>query len=122
MMSKTKNQPKNEFASQILLARRDLIIYKLKNFGYTLSDIAADLRVSQQAVSNALRTPYPRIEKAISEILGEPAETLFPERYDSRGRSLRRRGRPRKKDTTAGQEINTNDSREPRSLKNEGEE
>jgi len=80
----------------LLRSRRNHIIYLLKGRGHTVSSLAKNIGVTPQAVTNALRVPYPRIEKAISEILGEPVQTLFPERYDDSGRSSRRPGRPPK--------------------------
>lgn len=93
---------------RILRARRDLIVYRLRMQGYTISDFARKLGVTPQAVTNGLRVSYPRIEKAISEIICEPVQKIFPERYDPSGRSLRRLGRPpKKKDSTSGKALQT---------------
>lgn len=72
-------------------ARRRLwIIAELRLLGSSLTEVARDLRVTPQAVSNALRVPSGRIEKALAERLGMPVQHLFPERYRADGMRLHR--------------------------------
>jgi lambda repressor-like predicted transcriptional regulator len=123
MLNETEKKTQEITKYQLLQSRRDLIIYKLRTRGYTVSDLARNLGVTTQAVTNGLRVPYPRIEKVISEILDEPVQTLFPERYDYEGRSLRWPGRPQKnKNTTEPEKINANDLGEFSNFKNKGGE
>jgi Ner family transcriptional regulator len=85
--------PKERIVKNSLLrSRRNHIIYLLQGRGYTVSSLAKNIGVSPQAVTNAMRAPYPRIEKKIAEILGEAVEKLFPERYNDSGGSSRRPG------------------------------
>lgn len=121
MLNETEEKNQKIIKYQPLRLRRNWIVYRLKMSGYTVSDLARKLGVVPQAVTNALRISYPRIEKAIARILCEPVQVLFPERYDSEGRSLRRRGRPLKnKDTTATEKIKAKDSGEFSNLKTGG--
>lgn len=70
------NIPKNP------VERRAWVIYQLRCRGSSLSQIARQEGVSQQAVSNALMTPSYRLEIAIANAIGVTVEALFPERYD----------------------------------------
>jgi len=110
-------------SKRILQVRRDLIIYRLRSQGYTVSSLAEKIGVTPQAVTNTLRVSYPRIEKIISKILREPVQKIFPERYHPDGRSLRRRGRPpKKKDSTGEKALQTISSADFCTSKSEGGE
>lgn len=65
--------------------RRAWVCFQLRLRGNSLSKIARQEKVSQQAVSNALMTPSCRLEQAIAEALGLTAKQLFPERFDGMG-------------------------------------
>lgn len=75
----TLNIPKNP------AERRAWVCFQLRLRGRSLSKIARDEGVSQQAVSNALMTPSSRLEQAIAEALDLTPEQLFPERFDAMG-------------------------------------
>jgi len=71
--------------NEIFLARKNYILYRLRGRGFRVIDLAKHLGVTPQAVTNSFNSPYPRIERAISEILHDSIQHLFPERYDSSG-------------------------------------
>ncbi|CAK0761860.1 Ner family transcriptional regulator [Azospirillaceae bacterium] len=70
--------------------RPSWIKYQLEVRGWSLSEIARRIGVSQQAVSYALRRPSKAIEGTIATLLGVPESLLFSERYRDDG--SRRRG------------------------------
>lgn len=70
--------------------RRVWIIAMLRLRGTSLRQIAKDLKVSPQAVSNALLVPSRFIEKAVADALGISVEALFFERFDGAGNRLTR--------------------------------
>lgn len=80
--------------------RREWIKYHLRLRGYTLAALGRKLGLSRSAPVLALRLPYPRIEKAIADILGMEPAAIWPERYDAQGKSNRPMGRPKKSITT----------------------
>jgi lambda repressor-like predicted transcriptional regulator len=90
---------------QILRARRNFLVYKLKQKGLTISGFAKKIAVSPQAVTNCIRAiplgdSSARIERALSKIVGEPVQNIFCDRYLSSGQPLRPRGRPPKENNT----------------------
>jgi Ner family transcriptional regulator len=72
------------------LARRDWVVYQLRTRGSSLRQIAREIGVVHQAVSQTLVLPNSHIEPAIAKALGVSVRDLFPERFDSRGRRLHR--------------------------------
>ncbi len=88
---------------------RTYIVYKLKMNGYTISTFARKIGVVPSAVTNCLRSPYPRVQRELAKIIGEHPENLWPGRYDESVKSNRRRGSLKNKNTTDPQKINTND-------------
>jgi len=76
--------------------RREWIKYQLRLQGYTLADLGRELGLSRNAPVLALRVPYPRIERAIADILCLEPAAIWPERYNSQGKSNRPMGRPKK--------------------------
>ncbi len=77
--------------------RRHWVRAQLLLRGLTLADLGRQLGVSRDAVSYALRHPYPRIERAIADALDLHPADIWPERYDPDGKPNRRMGRPPKK-------------------------
>lgn len=94
---------------------RNYIIYKLKMNGFTVSTFAKKIGVTPQAVTNCLRSPYPRIQREIAKIIGEHPGDLWPGRYDESVKSNRRRGSQKKQNTTAPEKVNS----EPPGFQNE---
>jgi Ner family transcriptional regulator len=88
-------------------ARRAWIIYRLRLKGYTLGSLARELGVARGVPGNALRGPYPRMERAIATALGLQPQQIWPERYDASGQPNRRMGRPRKNNPTHGANVTT---------------
>ena len=76
--------------------RRAWVIYQLNLKGRSLASVGRDAGVNRGAVYQALRTPYPRMERAIAEAIGIPVQVLFPERYAPDGTRRIRMGRPKK--------------------------
>jgi Ner family transcriptional regulator len=83
------------------------IKYRLRRHGYTLTSLGRVLGVTRHAVGLALRQPYPRIERAIADILGLEPAAIWPERYDADGNPNRPMGRPKKSITTATENHKT---------------
>ncbi|MGH8504869.1 MAG: helix-turn-helix domain-containing protein [Stenotrophobium sp.] len=76
--------------------RRSWVIFQLQLRDQTLAGLASANGVTRQCLYHVFTTPYPHMEKLVADALGLTPETLFAERYDSSGRSLRCIGRPRK--------------------------
>ncbi|HYH17613.1 MAG TPA: helix-turn-helix domain-containing protein [Azospirillum sp.] len=69
------------------------MVASLKRKGSSLRQIAAELEVCAQAVSQALFLPSERIERALADRLEVAVHDLFPERYRPDGvRLCRTRG------------------------------
>ncbi|RUI34575.1 transcriptional regulator [Pseudomonas aeruginosa] len=77
--------------------RWEWIKYQLRVRGISLADLARSLEVTSQAVKNAKRTPYPRVERAIAEALELSPRTLWPERW--RNDESPKRQRPNRAET-----------------------
>ncbi len=91
--------------------RREWIKFQLRARGSSLSKIAREVNVTRYCPIKALRSPYPRIERAIAKRLHLRPEQIWPERYDENGRPNRARGRPNKsviKDTSHVRRRNVN--------------
>jgi Ner family transcriptional regulator len=101
---------------------RNYIIYKLRMNGYTISTFARKIGVTPQAISNCLRTPYPRIQREIAKTIGENPERLWPGRYGQSGKSNRSRASQKIKDSTVEKNIKGKDLIELSNLKNGGGE
>lgn len=91
--------------------RREWVKYRLKVAGLTLTRLGERLNVSRHAVGLALRQPYPRVERAIADILGMEPAAIWPERYDADGNPNRPMGRPKKSITTATENHKTSTGR-----------
>ncbi|ACL05269.1 putative transcriptional regulator, Nlp [Desulfatibacillum aliphaticivorans] len=57
--------------------------------GYTLADIGRQEGLAPRTANNVFRKPYPRIERAIAEVLGTVPQAIWPTRYDDSGNPLR---------------------------------
>lgn len=59
------------------------INFRLSKAGYKQSDIAHELKCSQSIVNNVIhnRASSYSVAKFISNLISEPVEVLFPERY-----------------------------------------
>lgn len=71
--------------------RWEWIKFQLRAKGTSLAKLARALNVSGQAVKNAKRVAYPRMERAIAKALGINVEKLWPERWDAHGNPNRQR-------------------------------
>lgn len=65
--------------------RWEWIKYQLRAKGTSLAKLARELGVSDTAVKNAKRVPYPRMERAIAKALGLKPIDLWPERWNANG-------------------------------------
>ncbi len=70
--------------------RSDWIKYQLARRGLNLADLAKQLKISRQAVSQSLRAPNLRAQEAIAKAIDIAPEYLFPERYDADGNPCHR--------------------------------
>jgi len=71
--------------------RRPWIKYQLDLLGLNLSDIARELNVCRQAVCHVFDKPRSRVEHAIAGRLGLQPEEIWPERYEPKTKSPRKR-------------------------------
>lgn len=69
---------------------------EIERRGLTLNQLSTIHGFKRNAAARALRRPYPRFEKIIAAAIGVRPSILWPERYDAHGKSIVRRGRPRK--------------------------
>lgn len=76
--------------------RRAWVIYQLRVRGLSLSQLAKEVGVSQQAMSEALMRPSSHLEPVIAEALGVAVEQLFPERFGAAGNRLFREREPQR--------------------------
>jgi len=71
-------------------ARLEWIKYQFRLRGSSTSAFASErLGVSRQVICNALRLPYPRVQRAIADELSVPVHVLWPEWYGPDGERLR---------------------------------
>ncbi len=89
------------------MLRKEWVKYQLRLKGYSLAALGRKLGVSRSAPVLALRQPYPRVERAIADILGMEPAAIWPERYDADGNPNRPMGRPKKFITTATENHKT---------------
>jgi Ner family transcriptional regulator len=80
----------------VTAARWDGVVARLKAAGWSLSDVAGLLGITQSAVSQVAKRPSPRVQAAIARILGVSPASLWPERYDADGLPVDRRRIARK--------------------------
>jgi len=73
--------------------RWEWIKYQLRARGSSLAKVALSLKVSAQAVKNAKRQPYPRVERAIAKVIERSPAELWPERWNADGNPFRARPR-----------------------------
>lgn len=84
--------------------RWEWIKYQLRAKGTSLAQLARELGVSDTAVKNAKRVPYPRMERAIAQALGLKPIDIWPERWNTNGDPKRIRPNRAEKNATCGQE------------------
>lgn len=63
--------------------------------GTTLRDLSIASGLHPEAISRAVRQPWPAVEKIIADFLGIPPEQLWPDRYAPEGVSTRRLRAPK---------------------------
>jgi len=68
--------------------RRVWIVGQLRLRGTSLRRLAAQEKVCQQAMSNALNHSSSYLEEVIAQALDLTVQQLFPERFDDRGNRL----------------------------------
>lgn len=71
--------------------RWEWIKYQLRINGNSTAKLARQLGVTDRAIRNAKRRPYPRIERAIATALGVLPAQLWPERWNADGTPHRQR-------------------------------
>lgn len=78
--------------------RRLWIIFQLQSKGKSLSSLAGDEGVSQQAISaSAAGNGSSHLQEALAAAIGVTARDLFPEHFDSNGDRLRKPRKPQRK-------------------------
>lgn len=88
--------------------RRYWILGQLFVRGITLSKLAMQTGVTQQAMSLTLRSPNARLEQVIADALGMPVISIFPDRFSPRGDRLHKVRKTTKKLTTSACSHNVN--------------
>lgn len=68
-----------------------LVKFKLAEAGLTLADVARRAGMTPAACHQVARLPLPRAQGAIAGALGLKPWEIWPTRYDSRGRPIRRK-------------------------------
>lgn len=81
--------------------RWEWIKFQLRARGSSLAKLAEDLAVTPQAVKNAKRQPYPRVERAIASALSLETFELWPERWNADG--VPHRQRPKRAEVMGSQ-------------------
>ena len=71
--------------------RWEWIKYQLRTKGTSLAKLARELEVSDTAVKNVKRSPYPRMERAIAKALGLTPVDIWPERWQTSSTPIRQR-------------------------------
>ncbi|MFC2974377.1 transcriptional regulator [Azotobacter bryophylli] len=79
--------------------RWEWIKYQLRSCSTSLAQLAREQSVSDAAVKNVKRVPYPRMERAIADALGLEPIDLWPERWNADGTPQRQR--PNRTESTA---------------------
>lgn len=80
--------------------RRAWVNYALAMRGLSLAEIARREGVHRTCPGQALRTPYPKMERAIADAVGMTVHELFPERFRSDGSRIQKKRGPRPKKST----------------------
>lgn len=65
--------------------RREWLKYQLKTRGFSLAQLARDHGVTRQTMAAAIVSPNRRCEQIIANALGLTPESIWPERYHSKG-------------------------------------
>lgn len=73
--------------------RRAWAQYRLALIGLAFTDLAVEVGVTAQAISNTFDRPNSRLESFIAGKLDVTAQQLFPERFDARGNRIIRERR-----------------------------
>ncbi|WP_082061055.1 helix-turn-helix domain-containing protein [Pseudomonas sp. MRSN 12121] len=85
-------------------SRWEWIKYQLRVRGTSMAELARRLQVTDRAIRNAKKTPYPRIERSLADALDLSPADIWPERWTADGSPHRQRpGRA---------EINTSSSKD----------
>ncbi|SEE37506.1 Ner family transcriptional regulator [Pseudomonas costantinii] len=71
--------------------RWEWIKFQLRVRGTNLAELARDQGLSDSAVRNAKKRPYPSVEREIAKALGLQPAQLWPERWNSNGSPIRQR-------------------------------
>ncbi|WNL39860.1 helix-turn-helix domain-containing protein [Halomonas sp. PAMB 3232] len=91
-------------------ARWEWIKYQIRARGLTLAELARRLGVELGTIAAVKRTPYPRMERAIADVLELQPATIWPERWNHDGTPCRQRpNRAEKSESTlCGQDSVSN--------------
>lgn len=67
------------------------ITYRLRRKGYTQSDLAREMEVTQSVVSNTIRgrVTCHRVASRVAALLGQEVQALWPGRYEFKPRGAR---------------------------------
>jgi Ner family transcriptional regulator len=66
------------------------ILAALKKRGQSLAGLSVANGYHPTAAGKALKQPWPAMERVLAAALGVPPQTIWPSRYDDRGRPLPR--------------------------------
>ncbi|HAT50779.1 MAG: helix-turn-helix domain-containing protein [Nitrospirae bacterium] len=67
---------------------RAKIKYLLEEAGWNMAELSEKHGLFRTACSNALREPWPRVERIIADAIGVAPEVIWPERYNEKGKPL----------------------------------
>ena len=74
--------------------RNPHIIAELKvKTGKSLRQLSEENGLASNTLSQALQRPYPNAERIIAAAIGVEPKQIWPSRYDSQGKSSRRKGK-----------------------------
>jgi Ner family transcriptional regulator len=66
------------------------IVFALRKRGLTLKGLSERHKLHRSALGQTKYTSWPRAERIIADALGEQPSAIWPSRYDSDGRPIKR--------------------------------
>jgi Ner family transcriptional regulator len=84
------NDPENNDTKERVDLHPADILAALKKRGQSLAGLSVANGYHPTAAGKALKQPWPAMERLLAAALGVPPQTIWPSRYDDRGRPLPR--------------------------------
>jgi Ner family transcriptional regulator len=84
------NDPENNDTKERVDWHPADILAALKKRGQSLAGLSVANGYHPTAAGKALKQPWPAMERLLAAALGVPPQTIWPSRYDDRGRPLPR--------------------------------